>query len=228
MASSDEKPGLMPGQEDGTIPGKAMTVGHQMVDKGAQLMQSLKPINHMSQQFNTFALYSHDMSRKIETHHFVSRLNEAFARIEYIISEKIFQALPPDEQKLWHSHTFEIKEGLWINPRVPGLIENSELQTFAKSYGKFWCTWQVDRGDKLPLGAPSLMMAPQAENTVSKELVKKRDEKYQISSDTLISSRSNIEPPEILNSFADHWKISGKGFAIDVLETDINTIAPFP
>ena len=80
MAASDEKPGLMPGPEDGTVPGKAMTLGHHMVDKGAQLAQSLKPINHMNQQFNTFTLYSHDMSRKIETHHFVSRLNQDFCQ----------------------------------------------------------------------------------------------------------------------------------------------------
>lgn len=83
-------------------------------------------------------------------------------------------------------------------------------------------------GDKLPLGAPSLLMSPQPENTVSKELVKKRDEKYQISSDSLISSRVNIVPPEILSTCADHWKQSGKGFAIDVVETEMKTTAPFP
>lgn len=73
------------------------------------------------------------------------------------------------------------------------------------------------------------MMSPQAENTVSKELLKKRDDKYQISSDSLASSRANINvPPEILNTCADYWKQSGKGFAIDVLETELKTTAPFP
>ncbi|XP_021749381.1 oil body-associated protein 2A-like [Chenopodium quinoa] len=244
MASSDEKPGPMPGRDDGTTPGKALTVGQQVIDRGAQLMTtSMKPINNMSQYFNTFGMYSHDMSRQIETHHFVSRLNQDFCQcavydsdlpsarligIVYIISEKIFEGLPPDEQKLWHSHTYKIKAGLWNNPRVPGIIENSELQTFAKMYGKFWCTWQVDRGDKLPLGAPALMMSPQPESTICAEMVKKRDEKYQISSDNLISSRANIAPPENLNSYADHWKQSGKGFAIDIQEMEMKTTAPLP
>ncbi|KMT03867.1 hypothetical protein BVRB_8g188380 [Beta vulgaris subsp. vulgaris] len=244
MASSDEKPGPMPpGRKDGTTPGKALTVGQQVLDKGAKLMQSLKPINQISQHVNTFALYSHDMSRQIETHHFVSRINQDFCQcavydsdlpsarligIEYIISDKIFESLPPDEQKLWHSHIYAIKTGLWINPKVPGMIQNPELQTLAKTYGKFWCTWQVDRGDKLPLGVPSLMMSPQSESTVSTELVKKRDERYQITTQNLISSRADITPSENLISYADHWKQSGKGFAIDVHEAKMKTTAIFP
>lgn len=42
------------------------------------MMQSLKPIKQMNQHVCTFALYSHDMSRQIETHHYVSRLNQDF------------------------------------------------------------------------------------------------------------------------------------------------------
>ena len=31
------------------------------------------------------------------------------AGIEYIVSDRIFEALPPEEQKLWHSHAYEVK-----------------------------------------------------------------------------------------------------------------------
>lgn len=41
----------------------------------------------------------------------------------------------------------QIKSGLWVNPHVPDLIQRSELKDMAKTYGKFWCTWQVDRGN---------------------------------------------------------------------------------
>ncbi|KAH9618209.1 hypothetical protein KSS87_010875 [Heliosperma pusillum] len=245
MTSSDQTPGPMPGREDGTVPGKEMTVGQQMLDKGAQIMQSLKPIGKISQHVCTFALYSHDMTRQIETHHYLSRVNQDFWQcavfdsddpttsrligVEYIVSDATFESLPPEEQKLWHSHEYEIKSGLWINPGLPGLIENAELQTMAKTFGKFWCTWQVDRGDKLPLGAPALMVSPQSESTVSEEVVKKRDDKYQISSQKLMSSRTDIKSSEILISYADHWKQSGKGFAIDVRQVEMNTgILPFP
>ncbi|XP_052735331.1 oil body-associated protein 2A isoform X2 [Vigna angularis] len=49
--------------------------------------------------------------------------------------------MPPEEQKLWHSHAYEVKSGLWVNPRVPELIGKPELENLAKTYGKFWCTW---------------------------------------------------------------------------------------
>lgn len=42
--------------------------------------------------------------------------------------------------------TVQIKSALWVNPRVPEMIGMSELENLAKTYGKFWCTWQVDRG----------------------------------------------------------------------------------
>lgn len=83
MASSDRSPGPIPGGGGGggkevETPGKAMTVEQQVLDKGAQMMQSLKPVKQMKQHACTFALYSHDLARQIETHHYVTRLNQDF------------------------------------------------------------------------------------------------------------------------------------------------------
>lgn len=78
MASSDQTPGLMPPGDGSIPPGKPISFGARILDKGAQLMQSLKPMKQMSQHVCTFALYSHDMSRQIETHHYVTRLNQDF------------------------------------------------------------------------------------------------------------------------------------------------------
>lgn len=41
----------------------------------------------------------------------------------------------------------QIKSGSWVNPRVPEMMGKPELDNLAKTYGKFWCTWQVDRGN---------------------------------------------------------------------------------
>ncbi|KAF5475273.1 hypothetical protein F2P56_007096 [Juglans regia] len=246
MASSDKTPtSALPMGGDPRPPGQPMTVEQHMIDKGAQILQSLKPVKQMSQHACTFALYSHDMTRQIETHHYITRLNEDFLQcavydtdhahgrligIEYMISERIFEALPPDEQKLWHSHAYEIKSGLWVNPRVPGILEKPELEKLVKTYGKFWCTWQVDRGDRLPLGAPALMMSPQPVNLgqVSPDLVRMRDNKYNISTEALRESRVELLEPEPINSQADYWKHHGKGFAIGIKVTDIKLRAPFP
>ena len=90
--------------------------------------------------------------------------------------------------------------------------------------------WVCDIGDKLPLGAPSLMMSPQAVNLgqVSPELVHRRDNKYNISTEALRASRVEIAEPEWLNPQADYWKQHGKGFAIDIKSTDMKLRAPFP
>ncbi|THF98562.1 hypothetical protein TEA_020105 [Camellia sinensis var. sinensis] len=320
MASSGgEIPGLVPEKGEPIPPGKLMSTEQRFLDKGAQMMQSLKPVNEIKQHVCTFALYSQDLTRQIETHHYLTRLNQDFiqcavydtddshgrlietrgegrgrgrrgrkeegggcelaiaayrlaagrrsrpivarssssqqlhrrrlrlqealenfggvgasiqvsAGVEYIITDRIFETLPPDEQKLWHSHAYEIKSGLWVNPQVPELVLKPELENLTKTYGKFWCTWQVDRGDRLPLGPPSLMMSPQPVNLgkVRPHLVEKRDYKYKISIDDLKMSRVEIEEPEWINPQADNWKQHGKGFVILVEPIEMKKMAPFP
>ncbi|KAK1382118.1 Oil body-associated protein 2B [Heracleum sosnowskyi] len=230
--------GLTGAGDEQIPPGMAMSMEQHMLDMGAQMMQSLKPIKEMNQHVCTFALYSDDMSRQIQTHHYVTRLNQDFLQcavydsddsrgrligVEYIVSDKIFETLPPDEQKLWHTHAYEIKSGLWMNPGVPEMMMKPELENLTKSYGKFWCTWQTDRGDVLPTGPPALMMSPQAVNLgmVKAELLKKRDDKYNVSSEALKTSRVELPEPEWLNPQADYWKQHGKGFKIDVETTDM-------
>lgn len=70
--------GLTGAGDEQVPPGMAMSMEQHMLDKGAQMMQSLKPIKEMNQHVCTFALYSDDMSRQIETHHYVTRLNQDF------------------------------------------------------------------------------------------------------------------------------------------------------
>ncbi|XP_055805288.1 oil body-associated protein 2C-like [Solanum dulcamara] len=226
-------------------PGKAMTTEQHILDKGAQMLQSLKPIKQMNQHVCTFALYNHDMNRQIETHHYVTRVNQDFLQsavydsdhstarligVEYIVSDRIFETLPKEEQKLWHSHAYEVKSGLWVNPRVPEMVVKKDLENFAKTYGKFWCTWQTDRGDKLPVGPPSLMMSPQAVNLgmVKPELIQKRDNKYNMSTDAIKRTRLEIPEPEWINPEADYWKQHGKCFEIHIEDVEMKKIAPFP
>lgn len=75
MASSDK---IAESKTAEQTPGKPMTIGQHMLDKGAAMMQSLIPIKQMNQHVCTFAIYAQDMNRQIETHHYVSRLNQDF------------------------------------------------------------------------------------------------------------------------------------------------------
>ncbi|MQL99661.1 hypothetical protein Taro_032385 [Colocasia esculenta] len=248
MASSGQPSKPTPtGQGEGPAPpGKPTTVESHVLDMGAKMLQAMKPIRKIQQHACTFALYAHDLTRQIETHHFVSRLNQDVLQcavydsdlptarligVEYIVSDKVFEGLPAEEQKLWHFHAYEIKSGLWACPRVPEALSKPELQDLSKTYGKFWCTWQVDRGDRLPLGAAALMMSPQGVNLgrVRPDLVKSRDENYRLSTDELKASRLELpEPDQWINPNADYWKQHGKGFALDVVETEMKRMAPFP
>ncbi|KAK9055938.1 hypothetical protein SSX86_027025 [Deinandra increscens subsp. villosa] len=247
MASSDQAPDSMPVGDGAVPPGKPMTVGHQVIDKSAQMLQTLKPIKQMSQHICTFAVYSHDMSRQIEIHHSITRLNQDFLQcavydsddpsahligVEYIVSDRIFDTLPNEEQKLWHSHDHEVTSGLWVAPGVSERIQMTELELITHTYGKFWCTWQVDRGelnlpyyrDKLPLGAPALMMSPQMVNmgVINPDLVHERNKKYDISTDDLRKSRFNIPVSNPGNArVADYWMHTGKGFAVDIEQEEM-------
>jgi hypothetical protein len=151
--------------------------------------------------------------------------------VEYVVSRKIFDSLPAEEQKLWHSHAHEIKAGLWADPRVPSMPEKPELPQLAATFGKFWCTWQVDRGDRLPMGAPALMVSPQADPpaVVRPDLVRKRDDKYGFSTAELQAAREDVQaPPDEHPGLADYWLRHGKGFAVDVLPHEMKRHAPFP
>ncbi|KAJ4787545.1 Oil body-associated protein 2B [Rhynchospora pubera] len=241
MASSDKKPSPTPAIGLGsTLPGKPTTLGSKLIESGAMMLQSMAPVRQMNLHACTFALYGHDLSRQIETHHFIQRINQDFLQcavfdsdkpsarligVEYIVSDNIFETLPSEEQKLWHSHAYEIKTGLWTLPGMPELLQDPEHKSLTKTYGKFWCTWQVDRGDRLPLGAPSLMMSAQAVDIarVNPELVKRRDRKYGVSRGDAKESRVEMAEPEWINPNADYWKQHGKGFAIDVVPVEMKS-----
>lgn len=149
-----------------------------------------------------------------------------------MVSDAIFESLPPEEQRLWHSHAYEVKAGLWTDVGVPEALQRSEMASLAKTYGKFWCTWQVDRGDALPLGAPALMASPQAvePGRARADLVARRDVAYGVDSSAagLKAARVEMDEPEWINPNADYWRVHGKGFAVDVVPVEMKRHAPFP
>lgn len=74
------------------------------------------------------------------------------------------------------------------------------------------------------------MMSPQAVDLgiVNIGLVKKRDDKYNISTDAIKTTRVDLPEPGRLNPQADYWMQHGKGFAIGVEDVEMKKRAPFP
>jgi hypothetical protein len=187
---------------------------------GAKMVQSLKPIKSIHANLNGIHFYCGYPDRQIIAEHFCSHLNNDFQQcviydsnepdarligIEYIISERIYNLLPPDEQKLWHTHTYEVKSGLLVAPGVPERIERSLMKDIATTYGKTFHTWQVDRGDPIPFGIPQLMMSFTKDGQVDQKLLQERDEHLGIDHEARSKKREKI-PERKSNGNADHWQ----------------------
>lgn len=76
-----------------------------------------------------------------------------------MVPAHVYLSLPAPEQKLWHSHEFEVKSGMLVLPKPSGIggdeweeMELKAMREVVGLYGKTWHFWQTDRGDELPLG----------------------------------------------------------------------------
>lgn len=216
----DNSPGQTSQPED--IPGESKGIGKRVLGAVEGGIQSFAPISSVHQHVCAFHTYSHDRTRQVHAHHFCCCHNEEFRQciiydsdrkdarligIEYIISRKLFEGLPEDEKKYWHSHRYEVMSGELVPPRIPEPAERPEMKSLVDTYGKTWHTWQIDRGDTLPLGPPQLMMAITDDGQIDEEALNKRDEQYGIdSSDRRTRRHEYITPPETIAEGADHWQ----------------------
>lgn len=121
-----------------------------------------------------------------------------------MISPKLYATLDTEERKLWHSHVFEVKSGMLIMPGPAGVptagwevAETKEMEEVIGLYGKTYHFWQVDRGDKLPLGGPELMGSFTSKEQLPEGLLAERDARYGISSEQKKEKRGYIEEPEV-------------------------------
>ena len=133
-----------------------------------------------------------------------------------MISAALYKTLEPSERKLWHSHVFEVKSGMLILP-TPSAMPNSaweiaetkEMEDVILIYGKTYHFWQVDRGDKLPLGGPELMMSITTEEQFPSGFDKTladRDERYGVDHKQKAMKREYIKEPKIHQDADSMWK----------------------
>ncbi|HWN65650.1 MAG TPA: OBAP family protein [Candidatus Binatus sp.] len=200
--------------------------------KSASASANFPPIGDIHAHVCGIHFYSGDMSRQIIAEHYCSHLSDELLQcviydsnkpgarligIEYIVSAKIFESLPPEEKKLWHSHNYEVKSGVLTAPGVADAAEKDLMKVLIGTYGKTWHTWQVDRGDKLPMGIPQLMMAFTADGQAKASIVAERDKLYGASA-AKKTARADIADAK-LDSGADGWQ---KGEAVQL---DLKTVA---
>lgn len=69
---------------------------------------------------------------------------------------------PAEPQVCICSHVFEVQSGMLFQPAGNAKADLPHMEMLLNTYGKTWHTWQVDRGDKVPLGMPFHCLLPSA------------------------------------------------------------------
>src|SRR4051812_26399108 len=157
--------------------GEGRSAWRVTLEAGAALLQDTTPLKDFDIYVAGLHCAKHEPEMQMEAHHFCRHVNQDFLQcvlfdgntkdanligIEYIISERLFATLPPDERSYWHPHNYEILSGQLCAPGLPEIAERAFLKELMNSYGKTWHTWHTGRhdgapGDRLPLGDPKLM-----------------------------------------------------------------------
>ncbi|KAL8942197.1 MAG: hypothetical protein Q9216_001805 [Gyalolechia sp. 2 TL-2023] len=218
-------------QETNGAMGAPLTTKSKVLETSASMVQSFQPVKALCAHLNAFHVYASDPNRCVQANHYCAHINEDIRQcliydtpeptakligIEYMISAKLYKTLDATERKLWHSHVFEVKSGMLFMPGPDGLptgvweqAEVKEMEDIVGLYGKTYHFWQVDRGDKLPLGEPQLMGSLTQEGQggeALKAMWKERDEKFGISTEQKKAKREYIEMPEVHEDADQAWK----------------------
>lgn len=197
-----------------------------------------KPLSNICEFLNALHVYATDArqgrARLVQANHYCSHVRkdlrqcliydspEKDARligVEYMVPKHVYETFPPEEQKLWHSHEYEVKSGMLILPKPESADakewDRAELEAMREVvglYGKTWHFWQVDRGDEMPMGWPELMGSLTREGQVDMEgALKGRDERFGVSYKKKAEAREGIARPGIPEGADSWWKVGEDG-----------------
>lgn len=131
--------------------------------------------------------------------------------VEYMVSKEIYDSFDPEEQKLWHSHEYEVKSGMLILPKPAGYTdeewEAAELRAMEEIihlYGKTWHFWQVDAGHQYPFGHPMLMGSATGSEQIDLDAaMAKRNATFSVHHDHKAEARKDLQPHRVHPSKID-------------------------
>jgi hypothetical protein len=194
--------GDSPPSNRGAPPGQEKRTDTKLLEKGAEALQELGPIRSIDHYLDGFHVMKDDPTLHMEAHHYCKGMNEEFTQcvifdgntaesnligIEYIVSEALFDRLPPEEKSRWHPHNYEILSGQLVMPGVPAIAEKAALEKKMNSYGKTWHVWDTGHvghsaSHDLPVGTPMLAWSYNRDGQAPAGLVEGRDRRMNIDS----------------------------------------------
>lgn len=148
----------------------------------------------------------------MEAHHYCRLINDDFAQciifdgdgpnarltgVEYIASQQLYEAFPPEERRLWHPHNFEILSGSLVAPGLPSAVEKQLMRNLMNSYGKTWHFWMGETpehdADPLPFGEPCLAWSFNHDGEADERLVAARDKRLGVNTERLRHERRALQ-----------------------------------
>lgn len=185
-----------------------------ILEAGAKILQTDAPLAGMDVYLVGFHPMKDHPNKQMEAHHFCRQANEDFAQcalfdgntksanlngIEYIISEKLFKALPKEERQYWHPHNYEILSGQLIGPGLPEIAEKELMREKMNSYGKTWHVWNTGHfgendADKMPLGEPKLAWSFNYDGEALPGLVEATEKKFDYKASDKRKKRADLAP----------------------------------
>lgn len=205
-------------------PGDPKSTKKTMLEYGASMVQSFKPLHNFSKYFTTIHSFSDDTDNQSISHGFCADLSEDFSQsilydsnekyakiigVEYTISQRLYDVLPEEEKILWHPNSYQVKGGLMTAPRVPQKVEDEIMKMLVNTYAKTVYTWNY-KDDILPIGVPSLMTTPTENYEVNKNLLRERDRSLGIDTEELREARNYIPEPYRKGKYVPSLKIVTK------------------
>ena len=212
--------GPKPSPSNVEAPGADKRASTSVLETGAAVLQDKPPIEAFATYLDGFHFYNGRMEAQMEAHHYCAMLNEEVIQctifdgnlktaklmgVDYIVSARLFEALPDEEKPLWHSHVHEVKSGQLVAPGIPDAAEHALMTRLVGTYGKTFHTWHTDQQKDLPLGMPQLMMGFTADGQADAGMVAARDARMGIDSVAKRKQREDIAAPAIAPG-ADAWR----------------------
>lgn len=194
-------------------PGSAESAKDAALEAAAAAVQRDAPTHALDVYLVGFHPLKEDPQHQLEAHHFCRQSNADFMQcalydgntgdanlngIEYIISERLFETLPPAEKQYWHPHNGEILSGQLVAPGLPGAAEHELMKGKINSYGKTWHTWNTSRSAgahaSLPVGTPALAWSFNRFGEARPGLIEERDRRMNIDTDERRQARQDLVP----------------------------------